>query len=83
MPFFKPAVKSYKVYFDNVAGLSVGAEVRVAGINSGKVSSISLKEGKVEVVFELDKDIILYKDAQAEIGTLGLMEIGVLGVVKG
>lgn len=83
VPFFKPAVKSYKVYFDNVAGLSVGAEVRVAGIKSGKVSSISLKEGKVEVVFELDKDIILYKDAQAEIGTLGLMGDKYLNVYPG
>ncbi|MCY0866881.1 MAG: MlaD family protein [Aquificaceae bacterium] len=51
VPFFRPAVKTYKVYFDNVAGLSVGAEVRVAGIKSGKVRSISLRDGKVEVVF--------------------------------
>ncbi|MEN3028450.1 MAG: MlaD family protein [Aquificaceae bacterium] len=73
VPFFKPAVKTYRVYFDNVAGLSVGAEVRVAGIKSGKVRSVSLKEGRVEVLFELDKDVALYRDAQAEIGTLGLM----------
>ncbi|MFN3870898.1 MAG: MlaD family protein, partial [Aquificaceae bacterium] len=39
VPFFKPAVKTYKVYFDNVAGLSQGAEVRVAGIRAGKVRS--------------------------------------------
>ena len=73
VPFLRPAVKTYRVYFDNVAGLSEGAEVRVAGIKSGKVKSVSLKDGKVEVIFELDKDILLYKDAQAEIGTLGLM----------
>lgn len=83
VPFFRPAVKTYKVYFDNVAGLSVGAEVRVAGIKSGKVKSISLKDGKVEVVFELDKDITLYKDAQAEIGTLGLMGDKYLNVYTG
>ncbi|MFN4319827.1 MAG: MlaD family protein [Aquificaceae bacterium] len=83
VPLFKPAVNSYKVYFDNVAGLSVGAEVRVAGIKSGKVRSISLKEGKVEVVFELDKQITLYKDAQAEIGTLGLMGDKYLNVYPG
>ncbi|MCS7285513.1 MAG: MlaD family protein, partial [Hydrogenobacter thermophilus] len=63
VPFLKPGVKTYRVYFDNVAGLSEGAEVRVAGIKSGKVKSVSLKDGKVEVVFELDKDILLYRDA--------------------
>jgi len=83
VPFFRPAVKNYKVYFDNVAGLSVGAEVRVAGIKSGKVKSISLKDGKVEVVFELDKDITLYRDAQAEIGTLGLMGDKYLNIYPG
>ncbi len=83
VPFFKPAVKNYKVYFDNVAGLGAGAEVRVAGIKSGKVRSVYLKDGKVEVVFELDKNITLYKDAQAEIGTLGLMGDKYLNIYPG
>ncbi|GBC88828.1 putative phospholipid ABC transporter-binding protein MlaD [bacterium HR13] len=73
IPFLKPGVKVYKVYFDNVAGLSKGAEVRVAGIKSGKVRSVELKDGKVEVIFEVDKSINLYRDASAQIGTLGLM----------
>ena len=35
------------------------------------------------MVFELDKDIILYKDAQAEIGTLGLMGDKYMNVYPG
>lgn len=73
IPFFKPGVKVYRVYFDNVGGLSKGAEVRVAGIKSGKVRSVELKDGKVEVIFEVDKSIRLYRNASAQIGTLGLM----------
>ncbi|WP_448587549.1 MlaD family protein [Thermocrinis sp.] len=73
IPLFRPLMKSYIVYFTDVVGLSVGAEVRVAGIKSGKVKSISLEEGRVKVVFEINRDIVLYKDASAEIGTLGLM----------
>jgi phospholipid/cholesterol/gamma-HCH transport system substrate-binding protein len=55
IPVFKPSTKVYVVYFPDVAGLSVGAEVRVAGIKSGKVKSVSLEEGRVKVVFEVDK----------------------------
>ncbi len=83
LPFFRPAVKTYRVYFDNVAGLSVGADVRVAGIKAGKVKSISLRDGKVEVVFEVNRDISIYKDAQAEIGTLGLMGDKYLNIYPG
>ncbi len=83
IPLFRPAVKTYRVYFDNVGGLSQGAEVRVAGIKAGKVKSVSLKEGKVEVVFELDKNITLYKNAEAEIGTLGLMGDKYLNIYPG
>ncbi|MFN3813736.1 MAG: MlaD family protein [Aquificaceae bacterium] len=83
IPFLKPGVKVYKVYFDNVAGLSEGAEVRVAGIKSGKVRSVRLIDGKVEVVFEVSKDVSLYKDASAEIGTLGLMGDKYLSVDPG
>lgn len=83
IPFLKPSVKTYKVYFDNVAGLSKGAEVRVAGIKSGKVRSVELEGGRVKVVFELDKNIVLYRDAQAEIGTLGLMGDKYLNIYPG
>ncbi|SHK41710.1 MlaD family protein [Thermocrinis minervae] len=83
VPFLKPSGRVYKVIFDEVGGLSKGAEVRVAGIRSGKVKDIRLKDGKVEVVFELDKDITLYKDATAQIGTLGLMGDKYLSITPG
>ena len=83
IPFFKKPVKTYKAYFDNVAGLNVGSEVRVAGIKSGKVRSITLKDGKVEVVFEVDRSIVLYRDAKVEIGTLGLLGDKYLNVYPG
>jgi len=83
IPFFRAPTKEYVVYFKDVAGLSVGAEVRVAGIKSGKVKSISLEGERVKVVFEVDKDIVLYKDASAKIGTLGLMGDKYLSVYPG
>jgi phospholipid/cholesterol/gamma-HCH transport system substrate-binding protein len=81
--FFKPNTKVYIVYFPDVAGLSVGADVRVAGIKSGKVKSVSLEDGRVKVVFEVDKSIAIYKDASAGIGTLGLMGDKYLAIYPG
>jgi ABC-type transport system involved in resistance to organic solvents, periplasmic component len=83
IPVFKPKAKVYVVYFPDVAGLSVGAEVRVAGIKSGKVKSVSLEEGRVKVVFEVDKSVAIYKDASAGIGTLGLMGDKYLAIYPG
>lgn len=83
VPFLKPPTKTYRVYFDEVGGLSVGAEVRVSGIKSGKVKSLAIKDGKVEVVFEVDKDIQLYADARARIGTLGIMGDKYLDILPG
>ncbi|ADC90017.1 Mammalian cell entry related domain protein [Thermocrinis albus DSM 14484] len=83
IPFFKPATKTYRVYFDDVAGLSKGSEVRVAGIKSGTVKSVRLKDGKVEVVLEVYRDVTLYRNATAYIGTLGLMGDKYLSVDPG
>src|SRR5271165_4750560 len=52
---------SYKVkaYFDNVAGLNEGADVRVGGIRKGSVKNIRLpkrSDEKVMVLMDLEKD---------------------------
>jgi phospholipid/cholesterol/gamma-HCH transport system substrate-binding protein len=67
-----------KAYFQNVAGLSGGAEVRVGGIHEGTVRRIELPsrpDGKVTVVMDLvnsTRDIIK-KDSVASIKTEGLV----------
>ncbi len=73
IPLFKPKMRSYVVYFDDVGGLSVGAEVRVSGIRAGKVTDILLEEGRVRVVFSVEEKFRIFRNASAQIGTLGLM----------
>ncbi|NPA33113.1 MAG: MCE family protein [Aquificae bacterium] len=73
IPIFKEKTKEYIVYFDDVAGLSKGAEVRVAGVRAGKVRDVLLEGDKVKVIFEVQESISIYRDASASIGTLGLM----------
>ena len=83
IPLFRPETKRYVVYFKDVGGLSKGAEVRVAGIRAGRVEEVALEEGRVKVVFSVDKEVKLFGDASATIGTLGLMGDKYLAVHPG
>jgi phospholipid/cholesterol/gamma-HCH transport system substrate-binding protein len=67
-----------KTQFDNVAGLSPGADVEVGGVHSGTVRSIALPHSpneKVTVVMDLEKSTqeIVKKDSVASIETEGLL----------
>ncbi|MGB6691352.1 MAG: MlaD family protein [Terracidiphilus sp.] len=67
-----------KAQFDNVAGLSAGADVQVGGVHSGTVHSIALphKPGeKVTIVMDLDKSTheIIKSDSVATIETAGVL----------
>jgi phospholipid/cholesterol/gamma-HCH transport system substrate-binding protein len=67
-----------KAQFDNVAGLTAGADVQVGGVHSGTVHSIDLphKPGEqVTVVVDLDRSTheIIKRDSVASIETEGLL----------
>jgi phospholipid/cholesterol/gamma-HCH transport system substrate-binding protein len=67
-----------KTQFDNVAGLTTGANVEVGGVHSGTVRSIKLPRNtrdKVTVVMQLDKSTqdIVKKDSVASIETEGML----------
>jgi phospholipid/cholesterol/gamma-HCH transport system substrate-binding protein len=67
-----------KAQFDNVAGLTNGADVQVGGVHSGTVHSIDLphKPGeKVTVVMDLDRSTheIIKRDSVASIVTEGVL----------
>jgi phospholipid/cholesterol/gamma-HCH transport system substrate-binding protein len=63
-----------KAQFDNVAGLSAGADVQVGGVHSGTVQSIALPHNpgeKVTVLMSLDRSTheIIKADSVASIET--------------
>ena len=67
-----------KAQFDNVAGLSAGADVQVGGVHSGTVQSITLPHDpgeKVTVLMSLDKSTheIIKTDSVASIETEGVL----------
>ncbi len=83
LSIFEGKSNTYYTTFNDIAGLEKGAQVRVNGIDSGKVDDIYLKNGKVIVKFDIKSDIPLYKDASASIGSLGLMGEKYLSITEG
>ncbi|MCX7788754.1 MAG: MlaD family protein [Spirochaetes bacterium] len=52
------------VVMDDASGLYVDSNVRLAGVNVGKIRAIELVEGKAKLTLELSKDVRLYEDAR-------------------
>jgi phospholipid/cholesterol/gamma-HCH transport system substrate-binding protein len=67
--------KGYEIYgiFSNVGGLKVGSSVEIAGVNVGRVKSISLEKYQANVVLNLPKDLKIQEDAIVSIKTKGLI----------
>lgn len=51
--------------FDNVGGLRVGDDVRVASVRVGQVRSIEYVDGKAEIELQMDPELTVYRDARA------------------
>jgi phospholipid/cholesterol/gamma-HCH transport system substrate-binding protein len=54
-------------YFEDAAGIGPGDTVRVAGVDAGKVDAVRQRDGRVEVVMEVDQDVELSADTAAAI----------------
>ena len=60
-------------YFAQVAGLNLQSAVRIAGVKVGDVRTITLEGGKARVVLGLSKEVPLYADATASLGSIGIL----------
>lgn len=67
--------RGYRLYvvFDNISGLDEKSRVKVAGVDSGIVEKIQLKEGKAEIAILIDSDVKIYEDAKASLRVSGLL----------
>jgi phospholipid/cholesterol/gamma-HCH transport system substrate-binding protein len=59
--------------FNSASGLKPGATVEIAGVEVGRVRSITLKEDRAMVRLALDHDTKLYTDTIASIKTRGII----------
>lgn len=63
----KPADSTYQAEFTHASGIKTGDEVRVAGIESGSVTDITLAGGTAVIDFKLDRDVTLHAGAEARV----------------
>jgi phospholipid/cholesterol/gamma-HCH transport system substrate-binding protein len=69
------APPNYTIYanFDNVSGLKTGDNVEIAGVDVGKVLSISLKQERARVAMRIDRGVQIDEDSIASIRTRGII----------
>jgi phospholipid/cholesterol/gamma-HCH transport system substrate-binding protein len=78
-----PTTTTYTADFANASGITKGDEVRVAGIDVGKVTGIRLHRGVVHVQFTAKKDLPVARTARAEIKLATILGQHYLDLVPG
>jgi phospholipid/cholesterol/gamma-HCH transport system substrate-binding protein len=77
--------KGYEVYaiFSDVGGLKEGASVVIAGIDVGRVKTISMEDYEAKVVMTFPEEVEIQEDAIASIKTRGLIGEKYLRITPG
>lgn len=74
----------YVAIFDAVSGLSVGADVRFAGLRVGQVREVTLQpDGFVRVVLNVDRDTPVRADSRALVDSSGLTSVAFVAIQPG
>ncbi len=77
--------RGYQVYadFPTVGGLKVGAPVEIAGIEIGRVKSLTLHDYRARALLDINAGIKLQDDAIASVKTKGLLGEKYIAVLPG
>jgi phospholipid/cholesterol/gamma-HCH transport system substrate-binding protein len=67
--------KGYEIYavFSNIGGLKTGSSIEIAGVDVGRVRSITLDNYQARVILNLPSSVKIQEDAIASIKTRGLV----------
>lgn len=79
------ATDSYVVYanFQDVTGLEQSDFVNVSGLRKGRVKELILEGLHVRVALEIEADVLLPKDSEAQIKSLGMVGEKFIEIVQG
>jgi phospholipid/cholesterol/gamma-HCH transport system substrate-binding protein len=79
---FSPSA-AYHADFGSVSRLKAGQDVRIAGVRVGKVKHLAVRDGHVNVTFDVDKEYQLYTSTRAVIRYQDLVGARYLEIVAG
>lgn len=82
---FLNAKETYRVTvdMDDASGLFVESNVRMAGVNVGKIRSIELVNGKARIVMEISREAKLYEDAKVVKSIESLLGTSAVSILPG
>jgi phospholipid/cholesterol/gamma-HCH transport system substrate-binding protein len=83
MRMFRTSAYNIVAKFDNIAGLTLGAPVEVAGVKVGEVVKISLDGTSALVIMEINQNVQLRDDDIASIRTKGIIGEKYIKVIPG
>ena len=69
---YKKNISEYYMFFDDVAGLTIGSPVRIMGKQVGYVSDIKIAESKVFVTFLIHNDIKIPTNTDVNVEFFGI-----------
>lgn len=64
---------TYKTILDDASGILEKSNIKVAGINAGKIKKIELAGSKALVTFEMKEDIKITKNSRLQIKSVGFL----------
>lgn len=71
------------VYFQDVSGLPAKSNVRLNGVEVGKVKELKIEDGKVLAIVRINKGVIIYKDSKFIIAATSLIGTNYLQIDQG
>lgn len=80
---FAPDGTGYRAEFTHASGIRVGDEVRVAGIESGSVTGISLDKDIAVISFDLDDNVTLHRNSEARVKLASMLGTTYLELTAG
>lgn len=78
-----PGGTPYRAEFTHASGIRVGDEVRVAGIESGSVTGITLDKDTAVVEFDLDDGVTLHANSEARVKLASMLGTTYLELTAG
>jgi phospholipid/cholesterol/gamma-HCH transport system substrate-binding protein len=77
--------EGYRLYasFKDIRGLDEKSRIKIAGVDSGTVETIGLKDGKAEITLLIDPDVKIYSDAGVTLRMTGLLGDSYLSLSPG